>query len=88
MAFDKRNPRNYDDLFQLLLSQLAYKQIGMNVMEYLVPVLTTKKKLEDKILEYKDTLNLYLPEDQHYKDKNILGMEKKNKVADEDSSSA
>ena len=88
MAFDKRNPRNYDDLFQLLLSQLAYKQIGMNVMEYLVPVLTTKKKLEDKILEFKDTLNLYLPEDQHYKDKNILGMEKKNKVADEDSSSA
>lgn len=25
VAFDKRNPRNYDDLFQLLLSQLAYK---------------------------------------------------------------
>ena len=55
-------------------------------MEYLVPVLTTKKKLEDKIVEYKDTLNLYLPEDMHFKDKNILGMEKKNKVADEDSS--
>ena len=38
----------------------------MNVMEYLVPVLKTKKKLMDKIDEYKDTLNLYLPPEQHY----------------------
>ena len=48
----------------------------MNVMEYLVPILTTKKKLEEKIVEYKDTLNLYLPPSKHYKDTNILGMDK------------
>jgi hypothetical protein len=48
----------------------------MNVMEYLVPILTTKKKLEDKIIEYKDALNLYLPTEKHFKDKNILGMDK------------
>lgn len=62
VAFDERNPRNYDDLFQLLLAQLAYKQTGLNVMEYIKPIITTKKKLTDLYQDYKNQLNKYLPE--------------------------
>lgn len=79
VAFDERNPRNYDDLFQLLLSQLAYKQIGMNVLEYAVPIIYTKKKLLDKFVEYKDLLNQYLPQDRHIDETKILGL-RLNKV--------
>jgi len=39
IAFDYRNERNYDDLFSLMLTQMAFKQVGLNVVEIVLPVL-------------------------------------------------
>ena len=47
VAFDERNNRRYSDLFNLMLVQMAVKQISFNVIEYFQPVLTSKKKLEN-----------------------------------------
>lgn len=47
IAFDPRNNENYDELFQLLLTQLAVKQISMNLIEYLKPIITVHYKIKD-----------------------------------------
>lgn len=39
IAFDYRNERNYDDLFSLMLTQMAFKQVGLNVVEIVLPIL-------------------------------------------------
>jgi hypothetical protein len=61
VAFDTRNARNYDDLFSLLLTQMAYKQIAMNLIEYLTPILRVKKKLDAIQVHFRKTLEDYLP---------------------------
>ena len=39
--------RMYEDLFTMLLTQMACKQIGLNIIEYLKPILTIKPKLKN-----------------------------------------
>jgi hypothetical protein len=46
IAFDPRNNQNYDELFQLLLTQLAVKQITMSMIDYLKPLLTVHYKVK------------------------------------------
>jgi len=64
IAFDPRNNQNYDELFQLLLTQLAVKQLSRSLIDYLKPLLTVHNKVMKLQSEFKETLNQYLPEDQ------------------------
>lgn len=57
IAFDQRNPRNFDDIFDLALSQMAYKQIAGNIIEYFTPIIKVKKKLDYIDGHFEDTIN-------------------------------
>lgn len=62
VAFDTRNARKYDDLFSLLLFQMAFKQIGLNLVEYFTPILRVKKKLDFIQDHFRSTLIKYIPD--------------------------
>ena len=64
IAFDYRNTRNYDDLFSLMLTQMAFKQVGLNVVEIVLPILKQKKVQEELRVEYRDQINEFLPESE------------------------
>ena len=51
--------RQYEDLFTMIFSQMACKQIGLNIVEYLKPLLTIKPKINKIKNEYKDCIGLY-----------------------------
>jgi len=57
VAFDPRNAANYDDLFSLLMSQLAYKQVGMNLAEYFIPIMRYERPITDLRCKFSATLN-------------------------------
>lgn len=52
VGFDYRNKRNYFDLFMLMTTQMAFKQIGMNLMEYFMPILLIRPKLNAVIEKF------------------------------------
>jgi len=54
IALDYRNTANFGQLFSLLLSQLAYKQIGLNIAEYLLPIFKVKPKIRLLEEEFKE----------------------------------
>ena len=51
--------RNYDNLFMMMLTQMACKQLGMNIVEYLVPIFKVKKKLNEINKEYKNVISKF-----------------------------
>jgi hypothetical protein len=51
--------RKYEDLFTMLFTQMACKQVGLNVVEYLKPLLTIKPKIDKIKHEYADVLENY-----------------------------
>jgi len=51
--------RQYEDLFTMIFSQMACKQIGLNILEYVKPLLTIKPKINKIKNEYKDCINSY-----------------------------
>jgi hypothetical protein len=59
VAFDGRNKRNYHDLFNLMLVQMAVKQVSANVVEYFVPIFLAKGKLEALSEEYRSVIAKY-----------------------------
>jgi len=59
VAFDPRNKKNYHDLFNLMLTQMAVKQISANLIEYLQPLLLSRKKLIALEEEYEGLLKQY-----------------------------
>ena len=50
---------NFMDLFNLMLVQMGYKQISANIIEYLMPIILAKRKLDSHNKEYDDVLQLY-----------------------------
>jgi len=48
--------QNYDNLFMMLFTKMAAKQISINVLEYAIPILRVKPKLKLLNIEYADTL--------------------------------
>ena len=62
VAFDPRNAANYDDLFSLLMTQLAFKQVGMNLVEYFLPIIQLEKPINELRTKFASSLNNYLPE--------------------------
>lgn len=61
IAFDYRNTRNYDDLFSLMLTQMAFKQVGLNVVEIVLPILKQKTLQHNLREEYREQINEFLP---------------------------
>ena len=51
--------RMYEDLFTMIFSQMACKQIGLNIIEYLKPLITIKPKINKIKNEYKEVLDNY-----------------------------
>lgn len=51
--------RRYEDLFIMMCSQMACKQIALNVLEWLKPVLTIKPKLQRLNQQYAATIKEY-----------------------------
>ena len=45
IGFDIRNGERGKDLFNNLLTQLVGKQIALNLVEYYMPIIMSKKKL-------------------------------------------
>lgn len=43
---------NYNNLFIMMLSQMAFKQTSQNMVEYIIPILKTKKKLDNHQNDY------------------------------------
>lgn len=58
-GFDTSNNQRVYDVFILMLSQMTIKQFGLNIIEYLIPIIKSKKKLENHKKEYADILKLY-----------------------------
>ena len=67
VAFDPRNAANYDDLFSLLMTQLAFKQVGMNLVEYFLPIMQLEKPINELRTKFASSLNNYLPETEQIK---------------------
>ena len=67
VAFDPRNAANYDDLFSLLMTQLAFKQVGMNLVEYFLPIIQLEKPINELRAKFASSLNNYLPEAEQIK---------------------
>ena len=67
VAFDPRNAANYDDLFSLLMTQLAFKQVGMNLVEYFLPIIQLEKPINELRTKFASSLNNYLPEAEQIK---------------------
>ena len=59
IGFDIRNGERGKDLFNNLLTQLVGKQIALNLVEYYMPIIMSKKKLEEHNDEYAEILKLY-----------------------------
>jgi hypothetical protein len=53
IALDYRNPGNFDELFSLLLTQLAVKQFGVNVVELFLPIFKVKPSIVELQENYK-----------------------------------
>ena len=51
--------RKYDDLFMMMLSQMAFKQISMNLIEWFLPIITTRKKMVAVREEYDTIIRPY-----------------------------
>ena len=51
--------RRYDDLFMMMATQMGFKQISMNLVEWFLPLLTTRKKLIEVEEEFKDVIKPY-----------------------------
>ena len=49
--------RNYDNLFMMMFSQMAFKQIGANLAEYFMPLFKVSGKLKVLDEKYKETLS-------------------------------
>ena len=45
VAFNPGNPQNFVELFYLMATQMVFKQIISNVIEYLQPIIKARKKL-------------------------------------------
>ena len=58
-GFDTSNNQRVYDVFILMLSQMTIKQFGLNIIEYVIPIIKSKKKLENHKNEYADILKLY-----------------------------
>ena len=43
----------------MIFSQMACKQIGLNILEYVKPLLTIKPKINKIINQFKDVINDY-----------------------------
>lgn len=59
VAFDARNKRNYHDLFNLMLVQMAVKQVSANVVEYVQPIIMAKRKLDELAEDFRPVINKY-----------------------------
>ena len=59
VGFDQRNPNRLRDVFNLMLTQMAFKQISSNVVEYYQPILFAKKKLQEHNEEYQELRKLF-----------------------------
>lgn len=51
--------RMYEDLFTMLFTQMACKQVGLNIVEYLKPLLTIKPKISKINADYQDVIDSY-----------------------------
>ena len=61
IALDTTNPSSYMDIFQLLLTQLAVKQISLNLLEYFSPIIKTKWQLMKLHDRFRKVINQYRP---------------------------
>ena len=59
VGFDVRNPTRLRDVFNLMLTQMAIKQIASNLVEYIQPMALTMKKLDAHNEEYAELRSLY-----------------------------
>ena len=59
VGFDQRNSQRLFDVFNIMLAQMAFKQISVNLLEYFKPLVLWKKSLEAHNQEYADLLKLY-----------------------------
>lgn len=59
VGFDQSNSSRMRDLFNLMLAQMAFKQVSYNLIEYYQPILMSKRKLDEHNEEYADLLKLY-----------------------------
>lgn len=71
VAFDQKNERNFVDLFYLLLTQMAIKQLFFNYVEYQIPRFMAKDKLEEHNERYHDILEKYKEFSQRDASKNV-----------------
>mmetsp|Transcript_28020 Transcript_28020/g.42370 ORF Transcript_28020/g.42370 Transcript_28020/m.42370 type:complete len:293 (-) Transcript_28020:820-1698(-) len=58
IAVDTRNKRSYDNIFYLMLSQMAFKQILINFIEYWMPIIKVRGPLNDLKEDYSDLFNV------------------------------
>jgi len=61
IALDTENGSSYMDIFQLLLTQLAVKQVSLNLLEYFLPILKTKWQLMKLHDRFRKVINQYRP---------------------------
>lgn len=61
IALDTSNTNSYMDIFQLLLTQLAVKQLSLNLLEYILPILKTKWQLMKLHDRFRKVINQYRP---------------------------
>ena len=60
VAFDARNNRRYTDLFNLMLVQMAVKQVSFNVIEYFQPIMKAKSKLDELKIKYMSVIDRFV----------------------------
>jgi len=58
IAVDERNKRSYDDIFFLMVSQMGFKQIMLNFIEYWTPILTVRFSLVRLKEEYRKAFKI------------------------------
>lgn len=51
--------QNYDNLFMMLFTKMSAKQIGMNIVEYILPILKVRSKAMTVQAEFKDTIEKF-----------------------------
>ena len=53
--------QSYNNLFTMMLTQMAIKQVSYNILEWFTPILKVKSKLNALIEEYKSAIDKYTP---------------------------
>ena len=59
IVIDKRNKSRFRDVFNMMLTQMAVKQVLSNIIKFFKPIVFSKKKLDIHNSEYADLIHLF-----------------------------